>query len=308
MVKSLAEFSDEEIRNANWYYQMELRPNVMTGGRVRGTSSMTRKIVRNIDLNDKTCLDIGMQEGLLSVLMARQGAKQVSGYDRLNLTDRLALVQEAYDVNIDYYHSLELMDLPKTLRDKKVKGFDVSVFAGVLYHMVDPLVGMAATRATVREGGIVLLETSVFVTDEYVAHFNAAGRFYGGSNYFQISLGCFDYFARMLRLKPIDVTFTTPSADNISRVCIVCRAVDHVIPNEGDTWMTKNWVQQDLEAVGLDYAYLDSDEPEVPYTPINPTLVYREGSDCVDVWKTFKASKSNTGRKSEGQLFLKDTE
>lgn len=47
----------------------------------------------------------------------------------------------------------------------KVRGqgpFDVVVFAGVLYHMIDPLAGMAIARSFLREGGIAVLETSVF--------------------------------------------------------------------------------------------------------------------------------------------------
>lgn len=85
----------------NWYYRIELEPGVMTGGRVRGTSSMTRKIVAATDLKGARCLDIGTQEGLLAVLMARQGAVHVAAYDRLDLTDRLNLVQKAYGVSID---------------------------------------------------------------------------------------------------------------------------------------------------------------------------------------------------------------
>ncbi|MBV7379909.1 class I SAM-dependent methyltransferase [Maritimibacter dapengensis] len=307
-MKQLDDLSDETIRSDDWYYKIELRPDVMTGGRVRGTSSMTRQIVRNIDLEGQRCLDIGMQEGLLSVLMARQGAANVSGYDRLNLTDRLALVQEAYDVSFDYYHSLELTDLADRLRAQDVPLFDVGVFAGVLYHMVDPLAGLAAARAHVREGGIMLLETSVTATGDYAAQFNAGGRFYGGSNYFQISLGCFDYFARMLRMKPIDLLFKAPSKDNISRVCIVCRVTDQAIPNEGDTWMDGPWVAQDFRVAGLDFANNRSDLAPVGYTPINPDLVYRKGTDCVDVWETFEASKPHRGKASEGELYLSDTE
>lgn len=295
-----------DVNLENWYYQIELEPNVMSGGRVRGTSSMTRKIVSHLNLSDTRCLDIGAQEGLLSVLMARQGASQVVAYDRLDLRSRLSLVQKAYDVKIDYFHSIEMHELKAATASRGLPPFDVVVFAGVLYHMIDPLAGMAIARSFLREGGIAVIESSVFVSEDFVMHFNAGGRFYKGSNYFQVSLACYDYFARMLRLKPIDMLFTPTSDDGISRVSLVCRAVDHVVAEPEDLWMGKPFVQSDMGAVGLEYKELTSAAPPVPYTPINPTRQFRGDTDCLDVLGTFHASAPNRGTRREGQLHLSD--
>jgi SAM-dependent methyltransferase len=280
----------------------------MTDGIVRGTSSLTRKVVRNIDLSGQRCLDVGAQEGLLTVLMARRGAQRVAAYDRLDLSDRLDLVKEAYGVDFDYYHSLQISELPARLTQERVPPFDVVVFAGVLYHMIDPLSGLATVRSCLRNGGIMLIETAVHLSEDHVALFNAGGRLYPGSNYFLISLATYDYFARMLRMKPIDMLFTRPSENGISRVCLVCRAVDSVVAEPGDEWMQSDWVEKDMAAAGLRYAALGSDRPDVPYTQVNPDLVYRPGTDCIDVLATFKASRPNAGLKEEGQLFLSDSE
>ncbi|PRY20247.1 uncharacterized protein DUF1698 [Aliiruegeria haliotis] len=290
----------------DWYYEIEVAPGVMSGGRVRGTLGMTREVIANMDLEGARCLDIGTQEAVAPVLMARQGASYVAAYDRLDLSDRLAIVQSSYGVDIDYYHSLEMHQLKQALNEREVPAFDVVIFAGVLYHMIDPLVGFAVARSTLRDGGIAVIESSVYVSDEFVMQFNAGGRYYQGSNYFQVSLACYEYFAHMVRLKPIDLLFTRPSASGISRVSMVCRAVTDVIADADDTWIRKGFVAQDMAAYGLRYRELASDKAPVPYTAINPELVFREGSDCIDVLKTFHASAPVVGSRRKGQLFLED--
>lgn len=101
--------------------------------------------------------------------------------------------------------------------------------------MIGPLARLATVRGLVRNGGLLIVETSVSATRDFVAYINAEGRFYPGSNYFQISLGTLDYFMRMLRLKPIDILFTDPSEDNISRVLIVAEAMSSLVTVKGDT-------------------------------------------------------------------------
>ncbi|MEE9413966.1 MAG: methyltransferase domain-containing protein [Acidimicrobiales bacterium] len=304
--KELTDLSNEEIEKFNWYYKIELKKGATTGGRVRGTSSMTRRIVANMGIDGSRCLDIGAQEGLLSVLMSRHGAAKVAAYDRLDLADRLALVQEAYGVEIDYYHSLQLNELPAAVEKAGEDPFDVVVFAGVLYHMIDPLAGLALTRSFIREGGLAVIETSVVASGELVVHINAKGRYYKGSNYFQISLGSLDYFLRMLRLEPIDLLFTEPSKDNISRATIVARAVDAVVADADDEWMKGNWVENDMASTHVHYDQLKSDKAPVEYTPINPALKFYEGTKTVDIMSTFEASEPHRTTKAEGMLRLDD--
>lgn len=303
---ALGGLTDEAIRAMNWYYQVELRPGVYTGGRIRGTSSMTREVVRNIDVTDRTCIDVGAQEALLAVLMARQGAKRVACYDRLDLTDRLALVQEAYGVELDYFHSLQLNELPARLAAENVAPYDVVIFAGVLYHMIDPLAGLATVRSLVREGGLVVVETSVMANNSFTAEINAKGRFYPGSNYFQISLGSLDYFLRMMRLEPIDLLYTRPSDAGVCRATIVCRAVSKVVATTDDTWIHGNWITSDFTAAHLHYDRLKSSETAVPYHRPGATSVNYAGTNVMDVWATFDATDPHQIRRDEGRLSLDD--
>jgi len=302
----LASLSKEDIEAMDWYYNVELKPGAFTNARIRGTSSMTRDVVRNIDLSGQRCLDIGAQECLLTAMMARQGAAQVAAYDRLDLSDRIALIKEAYNVDFDYYHSLQLNELPARLKSENVKPFDVVIFAGVLYHMIDPLAGLATVRSFVREGGLVVVETSVMARGDFTAEINAKGRYYPGSNYFQISMGTLDYFMRMLRLRPLDVLYTKPSDDGVCRVTIVARAVKSVVPTDDDEWMRKPWVRQDMESAHLSYDELASESEPVKYRPINDNLKTYPGNKVVDVWSSVEASPHHKINRDDGRLQLSD--
>ncbi len=302
----LASLSNGDIESLNWHYIVELKPGAFTDGRIRRTSSMTRDVVRQIPLKGLRCLDIGAQECLLAAMMVRQGAEHMAAYDRLDLTDRIELLKEAYHVDFDYYHSLQLNELPERLKSEGVKPFDVVVFAGVLYHMIDPLAGLATSRSFVREGGLMVVETSVIARGDHTAEFNAKGRYYPGSNYFQISLGTLDYFIRMLRLRPLDLLCTKPRHDGVCRVTIVARAVDSVVATEDDKWMRKNFVSKDMEAAHLHYDQLATEAEQVPYQTINKNLTPYESTKIVDVWATYEASAPHPVNHDDGRLRLED--
>lgn len=110
----------------------------------------------------------------------------------------------------------------------------------------------------------------------------------------------------MLRMKPIDMLFTAPNTTNISRVSLVCRGEESVVAESGDDWIGEPWVWKDMAAVGLDYAALKSSAPPVGYRALNPGLVFRPGTDCIDPCATIKVTPPNRGSKAEGELYLSD--
>ena len=91
---------------------------------------MMRSILASIEFSGQKCMDVGTQEALIPVLMHRQGASSVDAYDRLNLTDRVSLVQQAYDVSINYHHSLQLNELPDVVYGNHQAPYDVVGLAG----------------------------------------------------------------------------------------------------------------------------------------------------------------------------------
>jgi hypothetical protein len=211
-------------------------------------------------------------------------------------------VQHAYGVNFDYQHSCQIDELPRRLRPRGEGPFDVVIFAGVLYHMIDPLGGLALARSFLRQNGLLLLETSAVVSSQPVLYLNAEGRFFPGSNYFQVTLGTLDYLLRALRLRVIDCHYTKGArlpaggrwlnrfglrfGKRLCRVSVVCRAVDEPLPAAGDEWMTKPFIAKDLAARQLDFATLNSPAPPVAYQPGKNPLRHHRGIDAVDLYRS----------------------
>lgn len=305
--KTLHELTDDEIRAFSWYYQVELRPGVHTQGRLHFTAAMVRALLERTDLEGTRCLDVGTQEALTAVSLERLGAEKVVAYDRLDLTARIDLVREAYGVEFEYWRGLQLNELPGRLADAGHGPFDVVVFAGVLYHMIDPLAGLGTVRGFVREQGLVIVETAAIVSDEMVLYFNAAAQLYPSSSYFMPSLSWLDYCLRMLRLKPIDCLYFAKGEDGtVGRVAVVCRAVDRPVAFPDDTWMGQHWVEMDFRAASLDYDRLASDAPEVPYAPGREALLFHEETGSVDIYRTVMQSRPWKRDPEKARLQLSD--
>jgi len=287
---SLANLSDQDIQDFQWYYRVELRPGVFTGvfgNKKRRTSRLVRNLAKQIDVRGRRVLEIGCQEAVQSVLFAKKGADVVA-YDRLDLTDRIELMKEAYGVEFDYAKGLGLSELKDHLQTDGNAQFDVVMFAGVMYHMIDPLRGLGEVRSFCRQGGIVVVETSIWASDHPAYMFNMEGQMFQNSCYFVPSLAALDYSLRMLRLRPIDCSFVSAPDYDFGRLAVVCRAENEVVGEISDTWIRKKFLSQDFGIVGLDYRELRSNAPPVPYELLNPdNLIRRETTDSVDLYQTF---------------------
>ena len=71
----------------------------------------------------------------------------------------------------------KLADLRPPLRQSGEAPFDVVVFSGVMYHMLDPLGGLAHAHSLVRDGGLLILETSAIIDHEAIFAANRENRF-----------------------------------------------------------------------------------------------------------------------------------
>lgn len=280
--------SDEQLREVAakpWYYKIELWPGGFTNGNPRPPNAMTRDFFERVDFTGRSCLDIGTQEFVAPTLMLRQGARSVTGYDRLSLEDRLEAMKQAYGVELEYIHGMPMHALKPALKARNSRHvFDVVNFSGVLYHMIDPLAGMVMARSFLRTGGLMIIETSVKRSDQYIVEFNRAGSLYEGTNYFQVSIATLDYWIRLLRMVPIDCAW---HGGDVCRMVVICRAVDRVFAEEDDRWIRKGALTNDFKAYGCDFAELESTEPEVGYCPMeNVERVMRTRPKIMDLYAT----------------------
>ena len=303
----LQSLTTDQIQGMEWYYSIELKKGAYTKNRVFvGSVALVRDLVSRTCVENKWCLDIGTQEAIVATMMARNGGKTFA-YDRLSLVEKINFVKQAYDVSFEYVHGIELHELPGELRSRGAGPFDVVVFAGVLYHMVNPLGGLATARSFLRQGGLMVLETAAVVSTEPHFAFNVEGAIYGGSNYFIPTLHSLDYMCRMMRLRPIDCAFIGGSQNGVCRVAIVCRAENKPVATESDTWVHSHWVTNDLKAVGLDFEKLESSDEPMPYEILKPeNIVMRSETNSVDLYKTVTSCQSHTNLQKRATMNLCD--
>jgi SAM-dependent methyltransferase len=291
----------------HWYYSIELAPGVWTKGADYQPVALTREILRRATVEGQRCLDIGIMEGMVTALLERRGASEVVGYDRVARGGKLSLVRAALDSTFEHVAGMRLSELPSALASRGRPPFDLVVFSGVLYHMFDPLAGLATVRGLVRDGGLLIVETSAAMTDQMVAYFNSKGRYLGGTNYWEVSTGLLEYHLRMLRLRPLDCAWVVlrrrETEPQIGRIAIACRAVDHALPEPDDQWMTYPQLALDF-AEFVDWERTASAAPPVGYDDKQPLLVHRAGELGIDVFACTRSVPEFVLREEQTRLTL----
>jgi SAM-dependent methyltransferase len=178
-------------------------------------------------------------EALVPVLLKRGGAARVVAHDVRDLSARVGLVKRAYGVDFEYISGCPLSELPTALDLRGGRYFDLVVCSGVLYHLVDPLGGLAAARGLCKVGGLFLVETAAVHHPDMKLVFNAEGSLYGAvDNYFLPSTAWLDYALRMLALRPLEISYIGSNAESsVDRVAVMCRSEAAPCPlRDEDEW------------------------------------------------------------------------
>jgi SAM-dependent methyltransferase len=221
-----------------WYYNIELEKGKFTDGTARKNMALTRKLLRNVDVKGRDCIDIGTTEAVIPVLLKRAGAGSVVAYDRIDSSEKIQTIKDVYQVDFEYIHSMSLPDLQTTLANRRDgKFFDLVVFSGVLYHLVNPLGLLALVRSFCKVGGLFLLETRTIHDPEAKLILNEGGRFNYG--YFSATTAWLDYALRMIGLEPLHAIYTGRlRADKTCRMAVLCRSRSKPVPlYENDPFM-----------------------------------------------------------------------
>lgn len=269
---------NDSILSEPWYYTIEIEKGVFTKGLDNQNLALARKLLRNINIQNKTCIDIGTQEAVIPVLLKRAGAKLVVGYDRYDLSEKINIISTAYQVEFDYIGGIQLQELPKKLDESKSgRFFDLVVFSGVLYHMINPLGLMALVRGLCKTGGFFLIETAAIQHSKEMLVFNARGDVYGlSSNYFIPTTSWLDYTLRMLGLMPLQAVYLGAINDEKPiRLAVLCRCQDSPCPlDKNDEWMLKNFHSYIFKAEAqFDWQRLEKHQEELAYHPYDKSVL-----------------------------------
>jgi 2-polyprenyl-3-methyl-5-hydroxy-6-metoxy-1,4-benzoquinol methylase len=185
-------------------------------------------------LDGKHVADIGCFTGGLSVLMAARGAASVAAVDEVpEHLEQCDLVAGAFGMDAVTTHQASLFELAERMEPESL---DVILFAGVLYHLSDMLVGMVALQRLLRPGGLLIVETNaVECFDHSYANF---ARYFGGG-WWQPTARCVADLCEYSGLGDgAEVRFYQPG-----------RALARVVKPEGATVPFKrgmNWSFEDL--------------------------------------------------------------
>lgn len=288
-----------------WYSTIEVAPGVFTPGLDIPTVSFPRQILPRIPVKELDCLDVGCVEGVMAVLMCRQGAKHVVAYDRVDWTEKISAVRSIYAAEFEYVTGCNYFSLLDRLKSHSCYPFDFVNFSGVLYHMFDPVMGIMRTRSLVRDGGLVLIETSAMMRDEVSAYFNDDGRLLGPPNYTLPTVPWLDYIMRLARFEPLDVLCShrgTPGTnpDHV-RIAIVGRAVPQPL-----VFLDRRWDDHLVSDYRdyLDWSLLRLDKPPVEYNPVAKPITRTDGT--IDLLATVRANGPSEYDLSHTALRLAD--
>ena len=294
---------DSSMLQEEWYHSIELSPDKFTKGVDFNNIALTRSLLRGCEVANMNCLDVGAMDFLITLLLLRRKANNVTAYDRLVNVRRADYLKKIFKFDFKYISGVSLSELASIYRKPGSTLFDVIVFSGVLYHMFDPLAGLATIRGLLRNGGILLIETSAIFHNIMCMYFNA-GKFYPYTNYWQITVECLDYLLRFIKLEPLDcVYFVQKEIEDTSlshskslklcRVCIACRAVDHCIPCEKDEWMkqsTRGLFNNDFREF-IDWGIVeDGSFSDVDYKIQNKNNIIRQDTGTINIFKTIQNS------------------
>jgi len=231
---------NEPPDSRTWYYSIEIAPGVFTSGLDHPNLAITRNLLRAIAFGGLDCLDVGTQEAVVPILLKKGGAKRVVAYDRNDHSACIADLRKLYGVDFDYAAGKQLTELPGLLDAGRGRFFDLVVFSGVLYHMINPLGMLALVRGFCKVGGLFVFETAAFQDSSCHLQFNARGELGKASSYFVPTTTWMDYVLRMLGLRPIGVSYINgKSREAPLRVAVLCRSEAAPCPlDPEDDWVS----------------------------------------------------------------------
>lgn len=146
----------------NWVHSIDLGDGLVTPGEWGIGNPRITQALNEIPFHGKRVLDIGCWDGLNTFLAERRGATEVIATDLVSQRSfseqpTFQLARAALKSSAKYYPNLSVYDIEQL----GIRDFDVVLFAGVYYHLKDPLRALACLRRVMKDGGLILVEGAV---------------------------------------------------------------------------------------------------------------------------------------------------
>jgi tRNA (mo5U34)-methyltransferase len=131
----------EKVRQTRWFHSIDLGHGIVTPGGKSPDIHRTECAVflDPIELHGRTVIDIGAASGFYSFEAKRRGAARVLATDYPPSAERdgFELARSVLNLDIEA-KAIEVCDLSV----ETVGQFDVVLFLGVFYHLLDPIAGL----------------------------------------------------------------------------------------------------------------------------------------------------------------------
>ena len=148
-----------------------------------------------LDFSDKNVLDIGCWDGLYSFHAEEKGASTIYATDLISARSysefpTFHLAHKLRSSKAKYYSNLSVYDLSKIQKT----AFDVVIFAGVYYHLRDPLRALDSIRSVMKTNGTVnLIEGAILNQEGCFAKFYHDRQFCGDpTNWWVPTVDCLE--------------------------------------------------------------------------------------------------------------------
>lgn len=259
--------TNEEALKLWWYYSLEVTPGVFTPGFGFDSAALVRKLLSGVELRGEPFLDLCSMDGMVSYIAARRCA-EVTAWDRIDHGDKFAWL---YQNNPRAFPDIRFV-LGNGLSTASIglPPYRAVVFAGLLYHVLDPVASLLNARRMLQDGGVMIVETAAVARPGHAMWFNEGGQFYPApesANYWLPTKQCLVSMLRMARLEVLDTAWFKQHGDVI-RMAFACRAVDH----DSFGWAGQQAASENGRmtiAEFIDWSAVKSDRAPVGYAPQN---------------------------------------
>jgi len=106
----------------------------------------------HLDLAGRDCLDLGTMDGLMGFAMASRGGRVVA--TDVSPRPSFEFAREKLGLHLEYRVPMVIAEL-----SSQQARYDFIACCGILYHVFDPLPSLITLRQSLREGGILVLES-----------------------------------------------------------------------------------------------------------------------------------------------------
>lgn len=181
-----------QVATLNWVHRIDLGNGVSTPGRWGEPNPCLMRALDAVDFRGKKVLDIGCWDGLYSFEAEKRGAAEIYATDLVSQRDfvdhpTFTLAAKILGSRATYHPNVSVYDVEKL----GVDGFDVVIYAGIYYHLKDPLRSFAKLRRVMKDGGTIIVEGAAIDSEDCHARFSYREPYLGDhSNWWIPTVGC----------------------------------------------------------------------------------------------------------------------